>query len=375
METYDPQAIEAKWQRVVGGRARLLRATTRSRAPTRGRKHSTCSRCSRTRPARCTWGTSSTTRWATCSRTSTGATARPCCARWAGTRSACRPRTPRSVRAVIRARSSSATSPAIRGQMRRLGWAIDWDREVSAHEPDYYRWTQWLFLRFFEEGLAYRKEAPVNWCPNDQTVRRERVRRRRALRALRTPVVEPRNLDAVVLQDHGVRRRSCSSDLRARSTGPSGRRRSSATGSAARRAPRSSSASRSWTPTSPVFTTRPDTLFGATFFVLAPEHPFVERAGETRRCGRTSRHAAARAGRGAPDERRRTASSPATTSTNPVNGEQIPIWVADYVLMDYGTGAIMAVPAHDERDREFAERYDLPVVPVIDEERTAGRLR
>ncbi len=98
------------------------------------------------------------------------AAAGACCDRWASTRSACRPRTQPSARAAIRARSRSSYIDVIRAQMKRLGWAIDWDREVSAHEVGFYHWTQWLFLRFFERGLAYRKAAPVNWCPNDQTV-------------------------------------------------------------------------------------------------------------------------------------------------------------------------------------------------------------
>ena len=149
--------------------ARSTSRTRRARARwTRSTR--TCSRCSRTRRASCTWGTSRTTRSATSSRTSAGAWASASCARWATTPSAFRPRTPPSARAGIRASSPSGTSPPSASRCSRMGWAIDWDREVSSHEPSYYRWTQWLFLKFFEQGLAYRKEAPVNWCPNDQTV-------------------------------------------------------------------------------------------------------------------------------------------------------------------------------------------------------------
>ena len=111
-----------------------------------------------------------TTCWARSSRTSGAGAASACCGRWASTRSACPPRTPRSGKAATRARSPRATSPRSARQMQRIGWAIDWTRELSTHEPEYYRWTQWLFLRFFERGLAYRKAAPVKWCPNDQTV-------------------------------------------------------------------------------------------------------------------------------------------------------------------------------------------------------------
>ena len=245
---------------------------------------------------------------------------------------------------------------AIRQQMRRMGWAIDWQREVSAHEPTFYRWTQWLFLKFFEHGLAYRKEAPVNWCPYDQTVLanehvvdgtllalRERSSRRGTWRSgsSRSPRTPTR----------------CSTTWR-RSTGPSARRRSR----------------RSWIGRSegaeilfrveeldidiPVFTTRPDTLFGATFFVVAPESPLLERLVEgTEQADEVLRvraHRRRAADRGARAAREDAASSPAATRRTRSNGEQIPIWVADYVLMEYGTGAIMAVPAHDERDREFA---------------------
>ena len=196
--------------------------------------------------------------------------------------------------------------------MRRLGWAIDWDREVSAHEPDYYRWTQWLFLRFFEAGLAYRKEAPVNWCPNDQTVlANEYVIDGRCERC-GTPVVEPEH-GAVVLQDHRVRRRSCSRTWR-RIEWPE----------------RTKTIQRNWIGRSEgaeilfrveeldadiaVFTTRPDTLFGATFFVLAPEHPFVERLASDDVRAYASK-AAARPVEERADERRRRASSRAITSS------------------------------------------------------------
>ena len=253
----------------------------------------------------------------------------------------------------------------IRNQMKRIGWAIDWDREVGAHEPEFYRWTQWLFLRFYERGLAYRKAAPVNWCPFDQTVvANEYVIDGRCERC--GNLVELRNLEQwfFKITDYA--------DELLRYEGGSWPERTV-------------TIQRNWIGRSegaeilfrdeeldtdiPVFTTRPDTLYGATFFVLAPEHPLVERIA-TPRSTSTSRRPRARRPRSAPPSRRRPASSPATTSTNPVNGARLPIWVADYVLMDYGTGAIMAVPAHDERDREFAETFDLPIVEVITEEGT-----
>jgi leucyl-tRNA synthetase len=254
----------------------------------------------------------------------------------------------------------------IRIQMRRLGWAIDWDREVSAHEPTYYRWTQWLFLKFYEAGLAYRKEAPVNWCPNDQTVlANEQVVDGRCERC--GAVVEARNLEQwffritayadALLDDHATL------------DWPD----------------RTITIQRNWIGRSegaevlfrveeldldiPVFTTRPDTLFGATFFVLAPEHPLVdELAADSERESEVRdyvRHAAARS-REERETKEKDGVFTGRHATNPATGEEVPIWVADYVLMEYGTGAIMAVPAHDERDFAFAERYGLPVVPVVE---------
>jgi leucyl-tRNA synthetase len=251
----------------------------------------------------------------------------------------------------------------IREQMKRLGWAIDWDREVGAHEPGFYRWTQWLFIRFFERGLAYRKAAPVNWCPHDQTVvANEYVIDGRCERC-GTPV-ELRNLEQWFFKITEY------ADELLRYEG-------------ADWPERTMTIQRNWIGRSegaeilfrveeldvdiPVFTTRPDTLYGATFFVLAPEHPLVERIA-TPDVDEYVRHTAQK------KTEERAADGPKTGvftgrhATNPVNGERLPIWVADYVLMDYGTGAIMAVPAHDERDREFAETFDLPIVVVVDED-------
>ena len=251
----------------------------------------------------------------------------------------------------------------IREQMKRLGWAIDWDREVGAHEPDFYRWTQWLFIRFFERGLAYRKAAPVNWCPHDQTVvANEYVIDGRCERC-GTPV-ELRNLEQWFFKITEY------ADELLRYEG-------------ADWPERTMTIQRNWIGRSegaeilfrveeldvdiPVFTTRPDTLYGATFFVLAPEHPLVERIA-TPEVDEYVRHTAQKKTEERAAEGQKTGVFTGMHATNPVNGERLPIWVADYVLMDYGTGAIMAVPAHDERDREFAETFDLPIVEVVDED-------
>jgi leucyl-tRNA synthetase len=250
--------------------------------------------------------------------------------------------------------------------MQRLGWAIDWDREVSAHEPDYYRWTQWLFLRFFEAGLAYRKEAPVNWCPNDQTVvaneyvidgRCERcgtpvVARNMEQWFFRVTAYADQLLEDLALIDWPERTKTIQRNWIGRSEGAEVLFRDE-----------------NLDADIPVFTTRPDTLFGATFFVLAPEHPLVERLANDE-----IRTYVEKAGARPVEERETKEKDGIFTGhhvINPVNGEPIPVWIADYVLMDYGTGAIMAVPAHDQRDREFAERYGLAIRPVIDDETNA----
>src|SRR5829696_3442806 len=251
---------------------------------------------------------------------------------------------------------------AIRTQAKRMGWSIDWEREVSTHEPEYYRWTQWLFLRFFEAGLAYRKEALVNWCPNDQTVvaneyvidgKCERCGAEVVAKLMeqwffRVTAYADQLLEDLKLIDWPEKTKTIQRNWIGRSEGAEVLFRDE-----------------ELDVDIPVFTTRPDTLFGATFFVVAPEHPFVERLDDEVRAYAES------AGARSVEERQTKEKNGVFTGhhvVNPVNGERIPVWVADYVLMDYGTGAIMAVPAHDERDREFAERYGLEIRPVIDEE-------
>jgi len=258
---------------------------------------------------------------------------------------------------------------AIRAQMKRLGWVIDWQREISAHEVDFYRWTQWLFLRFFERGLAYRKAAPVTWCPNDQTVvANEYVTDGRCDRC--GAQVEARNLEQWFFKITAYADELLRYDLPEGGEWPE----------------RTKTMQRNWIGRSEgaelifrleeldedvaVFTTRPDTLFGATFFVLAPEHPLVERIGNDE-AREYAKRTAVKRGEDRETEETKTGVFTGHYVTNPVNGERLPVWVADYVLMAYGTGAIMAVPAHDERDGDFARTFDLPVRVVIDED---GRL-
>jgi leucyl-tRNA synthetase len=257
---------------------------------------------------------------------------------------------------------------AIRTQAKRMGWSIDWDREVSTHEPEYYRWTQWLFLKFYEAGLAYRKEAPVNWCPNDQTVlANEQVIDGRCERC--GFEVEAKNLEQWFFRITAYADRLLE-EMELLESWPE----------------RVLTMQRNWIGRSegaevifrieeldidlPVFTTRPDTLFGATFFVLAPEHPLVPElvsgTPHEEEVLTYARHAAAQPTiERADPEKEKSGVFTGRFVTNPVNDHRLPIWVSDYVLMEYGTGAIMAVPAHDERDFAFAERYELPVQVVV----------
>jgi leucyl-tRNA synthetase len=254
---------------------------------------------------------------------------------------------------------------AIRRFMKRVGWAIDWDRELSTHDPAYYRWTQWLFLRFFEAGLAYRKASPVKWCPNDQTVlANEQVHDGRCDRC--GAVVESRNLEQWFFKTTAY------ADELLHFEG-------------LRWSERVVAMQRNWIGRSegadvlfrveeldidlPVFTTRPDTLYGATYFVVAPEHPIVERLADgsphEEEIREYVRLTAAKTVEERVEAKEKTGVFTGWFATNPVNEARLPIWIADYVLSDYGTGAIMAVPAHDERDFEFAQRFDLPVKTVV----------
>ena len=254
----------------------------------------------------------------------------------------------------------------IRWEFKRLGYAMDWSREFSTHEPEYYRWTQWLFLKLYEAGLAYRKEAPVKWCPKDQVVlANEQVRDGRCEYCgaevearmmeqwfFRTTAYADELLSSMSELDWPERVLAMQRHWIGRSEGAEIVFRIDELGIDV-----------------PVFTTRPDTLFGATFFVIAPEHPLVEQLAERSphadEIRAYARVAGAKRGeeRAAADEK--TGVFTGFYATNPVNGERLPIWVADYVLMDYGTGAIMAVPAHDERDYEFARAFDLPIRTVV----------
>src|SRR4051794_20647913 len=263
--------------------------------------------------------------------------------------------------------STNAAIADFQRQFRDWGISIDWSREFGTHEPRYYRWTQWIFLQLFEAGLAYRKEAAVKWCPNDQTVlaneqvidgRCERCGHEVEVRQLeqwffRITDYADRLLDDLDKIDWPEHVKTMQRNWIGRSEGAEVTFRCEELGI-----------------DYPVFTTRPDTLFGATFFVMAPEHPDVPRLVAGTEHEDAVRHYIDHAITESSEERG-AADKPKTgvflgrTVTNPVNGEELPMYVADYVLLEYGTGAIMAVPAHDERDFTFAETYHLPIRRVV----------
>jgi leucyl-tRNA synthetase len=270
-------------------------------------------------------------------------------------------------------------------QVRHAGLMVDWQHELATTDPDYYKWTQWIFLQLLKRGLAYRKKAPVNWCPNDKTVlaneqvingRCERCGAQVEQRFLEqwffriTDYAERllRNLDWL---DWSESTKTAQRNWIGRSDGAEIVFRvqellelaGSATVS-----PALTGEMVSPTLEIKVFTTRPDTVFGATYLVLAPEHPLVAALTADERRDEVEAYVAAASKQDLVTRKvgkDKTGVFTGSYATNPATGDGIPIWIADYVLMEYGTGAIMAVPGHDERDFEFAVNYELPIVRVV----------
>jgi leucyl-tRNA synthetase len=260
----------------------------------------------------------------------------------------------------------------MRRQFKSMGGIWDWDREVVTCLPDYYKWTEWLFLKLYKAGLAYRAKAPVNWCPNDQTVLANEQVLADGTCERCGALVEKRDLEqwffkitayadrlldykdiewpekTMTMQKNWIGR-SEGARVNFNIIAPDGEE----------------------IPV-PVFTTRPDTLYGVTFFLLAPEHPLVAKlTTPDHLAAMTAYQAQARTE--TEIERQSTVKTKTgvftgSYATNPINGEQIPIWVTDYVLMGYGTGAVMGVPAHDQRDFEFARAMGLPIKLVYQPE-------
>lgn len=256
-------------------------------------------------------------------------------------------------------------------QLRRIGGMFDWSHSVDTTHPSYYKWTQWLFLQFFNAGLAERKEAPVNWCPscmtvlaNEQVVGGECERcgtpveqRRIAQWFFKITKYAQRLLDNLETIDWSSTTLKAQSNWIGRSTG------------AELRFPVVDEDGNETGHSVEVYTTRPDTVFGATYIVLSPEHPLVEAVTDDGLRAPVYAYVD-RAAKKDLVARQKTDKTKTGVPTggyclNPATGERVPIWVADYVLMEYGTGAIMAVPGHDSRDFEFAEQFELPIVRVV----------
>ncbi len=262
---------------------------------------------------------------------------------------------------------------AMKAQMKRLGFAYDWSREVTTCLPEYYRWNQWFFLKLFEKGLAYRKKSRVNWCPKCATVlANEQVVNGCCWRHEDT-VVEQRELEQWFLRITNYaeellrdldRLPSWPEKVRTMQRNWIGRSEGALIDF------KLEGATEAATLTIPIFTTRVDTIFGATSVQLAPQHPLVARLTKNNdllRAAVDQLIAEQRKAREAGDigEIEKRGVNTGRYAVNPFNGERVPIWVANYILMDYGTGAIMSVPAHDERDYEFAKKYRLEIRLVI----------
>ena len=253
-----------------------------------------------------------------------------------------------------------------RRQMDMMGYSIDWNRSFSTTDPEYYRWTQWLFLQFFKKGLAYQDEIAINWCPfcktglaNEEVVngrheRCENLVEKKVLKqwVLRITDYAERLIDGLTNVDYPSRIADQQINWVGKSVGAEVDFQ--VDGSKDKIT---------------VFTTRPDTIFGATFMVLAPEHPLVAEITTAERKDEVETYIRAAQGKSEIErqetDREKTGVFTGAYAINPANGEKIPIWIADYVLMGYGTGAIMAVPAHDERDYEFAQKFNIRITPVI----------
>jgi leucyl-tRNA synthetase len=253
-----------------------------------------------------------------------------------------------------------------RRQIQAIGLSYDWDREINTTDPGYYKWTQWIFTVLFERGLAYEVEAPVNWCPALGTVlANEEVKdgkyvetgdpvERRMMRQwmLKITAYAERLLAGLDGLDWPEGIKAMQREWIGRSEGADVNFTVAGSGEIFT-----------------VFTTRPDTLFGATYCVLAPEHPLVKRITTDAQRAEVEAYVAAAGRKSAQDrmadEREKTGVFTGAYAVNPVNGENVPIWTADYVLAEYGYGAIMAVPAHDTRDYDFAKKFGLPIIEVI----------
>ncbi len=255
-----------------------------------------------------------------------------------------------------------------KGQLQSLGYSFDWDREINTTDPGYYKWTQWIFLKMFKAGLAYKKEMPINWCTsckvglaNEEVVNGvcERcgspvVRKVKSEWMLKITAYADKLLEGLDTVDYPERVKLSQKNWIGRSTGAEVDFPLAGTGDALR-----------------IYTTRADTLFGVTYMVVSPEHPCLDKYKDQIKNWDAIEAYREQAATKSDFERSELAKDKTgveidgLTAINPVNQKEVPVWVSDYVLMSYGTGAIMAVPGHDTRDWEFAKKFNLPIIQVV----------
>ncbi|MFH0956180.1 MAG: leucine--tRNA ligase [Candidatus Falkowbacteria bacterium] len=252
-----------------------------------------------------------------------------------------------------------------KNQLEKLGFTYDWEREINTTDPEYYKWTQWIFLKMFERGLAYESNEPVNWCPSCKTVlSNEDLENGKCERCGSAVERKPMRQWVLKITDYAER---LLNDLEKLPDWEASIKEMQ----------------KNWIGKSEgaevdfeingekikVFTTRPDTLFGATFFVMAPEHPLINKITTTKQKSEVEKYIKQAAGKSDMERtelaKEKTGMFTGAYAINPVNKEKIPVYIADYVMMGYGTGAIMAVPAHDERDWAFAKKYGLKIIEVV----------
>ncbi|MCI9053444.1 MAG: leucine--tRNA ligase [Lachnospiraceae bacterium] len=253
-------------------------------------------------------------------------------------------------------------------QLKSLGYSFNWDREVNTTDPEYYKWTQWIFLKMFEKGLAYKTEMPINWCTsckvglaNEEVVNgvcercgNEVVRKVKSQWMLKITAYADKLLEGLEEVDYIEKVKTSQRNWIGRSVGAEVDFKIAKKEDSLK-----------------IFTTRPDTLFGATYMVISPEHPLVDKYKEEIKNWNEIIAYRETAAKKSDFERTELAKEKTGVmvdglcAVNPVNGKEIPIWISDYVLMSYGTGAIMAVPAHDERDWDFAKKFSLPIIEVV----------
>lgn len=255
-----------------------------------------------------------------------------------------------------------------KNQLHSLGYSFDWDREINTTDPNYYKWTQWIFLKLFKAGLAYKSEMPINWCTsckvglaNEEVVNgvcercgSEVVRKVKSQWMLKITEYADKLIQGLDTVDYIERVKVSQKNWIGKSEGAEVDFSIKGKEDKLR-----------------VYTTRPDTLFGATYMVVSPEHPIIDKYKDEIKNWDEILKYRAQAARKSDFERTELAKDKTgvvldgLTAVNPVNDKEIPIWISDYVLMTYGTGAIMAVPAHDERDWDFAKKFDLPIIEVV----------